>query len=272
MAGIVLRAGAAGRGGFPGGAAVPAVMRAPCRSILCLPYLPGTKQMVVCRDVPRQGRALHRRTGVTVWHARPTAGSSTSTMTAMGWTRRTTSLHLAALALVSALAAGCAGWPGAPDALRISTQELQERLREHVPLQHGIPGIVSVDARVAAVRTLPQSNRLAAKVAFNASGPLLPQTWYGSFDLLFGLRWEPTDQTLRAQQLEVQSLRLPMVMGRSAELLEGAINALARQLAGDLVVHRLGREEAQRLERFGVQPQAITVTPEGLVIGLAREG
>ncbi|TFY96931.1 DUF1439 domain-containing protein [Ramlibacter rhizophilus] len=171
--------------------------------------------------------------------------------------------------LAAAALAGCAGFPGAPTRYRISAAQLEESLRERVPLRHSMGGIVEVTARVDGLRMLPEREQVAAQVKFESSGPLLPQSFHGSFDLLFGLRWEPSDHSLRAHQLELRSLRLPMVVGRSAQLLEAALTAVSRQLIGDVVLHRLSPREVQRLRGWGLRPDTIDVTPDGLELGFA---
>lgn len=179
-------------------------------------------------------------------------------------TRRAMLHRLAGLALAGGLGA-CAGLPGSRE-VRISTAQLEQALQQRMPLRQSLAGIVTLHARVPRLRMLPEQNRIAAEVKFEATGPLLPQAWYGGFDLLFGLQFDPADLSLRARDIELQSLRMPMVMGRSAELLQGALAALANQIAKDVPLHRLDAREAQRLKSFALQPDAIDVTPDGLVL------
>lgn len=183
--------------------------------------------------------------------------------------RRTLLSSFAALPLLCVLA-GCAGGLGAPRSLEVGAAELERRLRERMPLRQSVGGIVDVTANLAGLRLLPDEDRLAAEMKFVSSGPLLPQPWHGSFDLLFGLRYDAGDHSLRAHQLELQSLRLPMVMGRSSQLLQQALNAVSQQLAQEVVLHRFSPDDVQRLESFGLQPQSVNVTPRGLVVGLGR--
>lgn len=182
-------------------------------------------------------------------------------------TRRVALQGLALLAL--AATAGCAGL-GVPRSYHISTEQLEQALRSRTPMRHSLAGIVNLRAQLGEVRPLPQENRLATQVRFDASGPLLPQAWHGSFDLLFGLRFEPSDHSLRAQDLELQALRLPMVMGRSAELLEGALTALAQQMGKDLVLYRLNPRDVERLLSLGLRPEPIQVTPRGLRVEFSK--
>lgn len=184
--------------------------------------------------------------------------------------RRTHLRAWAACALGAALA-GCAGW-GTPRHFNISTERLERKLQERVPLRHSLLGVVNLQARVDRLRTLPEQDRLAAEMRFDASGALLPQPWHGTFDLLFGLQVDPDDYSVRMRDVELTSLRLPMVTGRSAELLQGALGAIAQQFAGDAVLYQLEPRDAQRLRSAGLRPAPIRVTSQGLSIDFVPAG
>lgn len=84
-------------------------------------------------------------------------------------------------------------------------------------------------------------------MAVEATGRALRRSHSGTFDVDFALRYEPSDQTIRAYQLNFQNLR---------------ISAL-RPLASDL----LNAYEPAMADSLGLQPGSITVTDKGLVIG-----
>ena len=53
---------------------------------------------------------------------------------------------------------------------------------------------------------LPERNALNAVLQADLSGPVLKQAYGGHLNLDFALRYEPTDRTLRAHQIKVNSL------------------------------------------------------------------
>ncbi len=180
--------------------------------------------------------------------------------------------HLLRAALAAPLLplAGCALLPQAGDSYLVPLTRLEQSLVGRAPRTYSAAGLVDLQARVQRLRLLPEANRLAAEVSFDAAGPLLPRLMAGTFDLLFALRYEPSDQTLRAHQLQVQSLKLPSLPAGAVGALERAMPALARVALGDdVVLHRLEPRDVQRLAMVGLQPGAITVTPEGLRIAYA---
>ena len=183
--------------------------------------------------------------------------------------RRDLLLRLSAAPLALALSA-CAGMAGALAPWRVSTAQLERGLRDRGPIRHSLAGVLDLSARVDGLRLVPERDRLAAAMKFDTQGPLLPQPWHGSFDLLFGLRYEPSDLSLRAHQLEVSGLRVPRVMGRSAELLQSALNAVSQQFAREVVLHRLNPSDVQWLQSLGLRPGPIDVTADGLVLGFER--
>ena len=188
-------------------------------------------------------------------------------MDAMSLRRRQLLSRLGPLLTLAGLA-GCSGWPGTPRSLQVSTAELERKLRERMPLRQSLAGLLDLNATLQGLRMLPEQDRIAAEMSFSTSGPLLGQAWQGSMELLFGLRYEPTDHSLRAHQLALNSLQLPGLSGRRAELLQTALGTLSRQLADEVVLHRLAPRDLDRLQDLGLRPGAVTVTPQGLELGL----
>jgi hypothetical protein len=100
-----------------------------------------------------------------------------------------------------------------------------------------------------------------------AAGPALRRSYRGSFDVDFALRYEPSDQSIRAHELRVHSFRLPGLPPQTLMLLDAYGQALAEQALLEVVLHRLRPGDLALADTMGLQPGDITVTPEGLVIG-----
>lgn len=166
---------------------------------------------------------------------------------------------------------GCGSLIG-PDEVLISQAQLQGALSRQLP-QHFSAGFLELDARLGRLQLLPQENRLAVGVEFDTSGPLLPRPYTGRFDLVFGVRYEPSDHTLRATQMQARAFELPGAPAGVSNGLERALPLIARVLVGeDLVLHRLSARQGERLARIGRRPDQIRVTPEGLLVSLVSSG
>lgn len=166
---------------------------------------------------------------------------------------------------------GCGTLLG-PDEVLIPRAQLETALARQLP-QHFSAGLFELDARLGRLQLLPQDNRVAVEVGFDTSGPLMPQVYSGRFDLVFGVRYEPSDRSLRATQLQARAFELPGAPAGLASGLERALPVIARILVGDdLVLHRLSASQGERLARIGRRPDQIRVTPEGLLVKLVADG
>ena len=104
-----------------------------------------------------------------------------------------------------------------------------------------------------------------------AAGPALQRAYRGELDLDFELRYEPVDQSIRAHRLRLQSLRMDDLPPRSAALLQRSVTDLAEQQMLEVVLHRLAPRDLALADTMGLQPGAITVTTDGLMVGFVNK-
>jgi hypothetical protein len=180
--------------------------------------------------------------------------------------RRTSLAVLAALALGSA-----AGRASAAGGYRVSARQLQQALSARFPLRYAMPGLLELTLGEPLLHLLPQHNRLGTLLPLAAAGPVLRDSYRGELDLDFGLRYEGADQSIRAHGLRVQSLRVDGLPPRSAAVLQQAATELARQHLPEVVLHRLAPRDLALADTMGLQPGAITVTADGLLVGFVNK-
>jgi len=174
---------------------------------------------------------------------------------------------LMALGLAGTVAA-CAASAGAPT-YRISQAQLQQAVEQRFPLRRPVAGLVDLELRQPQLGLLPERNRLALQLGLGATGPALRQAYAGSFRLEFGLRYQASDRTVRAHDLALGEVQLPGLTAQGRQLLEAALPALARDALGDVAVHQLRPQDLALSDAMGLQPSAITVTPQGLEVGFS---
>ncbi len=149
---------------------------------------------------------------------------------------------------------------------RISGAQLQQAVAQRFPLRFPLGGLVELTVTAPRLRLLPLQNRLAAQVAVDAAGPALRRTYAGGFDMAFALRYEASDTTIRAHQLEVLDVQLPDTPPRTSELLRGTLPAVAQQALGDVVLHRLRPQDLALADALGLEPDTLAVTAEGVTV------
>lgn len=176
-----------------------------------------------------------------------------------------TGVRFALGALCGCLAAQAVGQPRH----MISAGQLQQMLAERFPLRYPVADLFVFDVRTPKLRLLPELNRLAAQLSLQAAGPALRHEYSGSFDVEFGLRYEPSDQSIRAHRLRAHSFQIPGLSPQALRLLDAHAHALAQQALLEVVLHRLEPRELALPEAMGLQPGEITVTADGLLIEFA---
>ena len=149
----------------------------------------------------------------------------------------------------------------------VSAEQLQRVVAERFPLRYPVAGLLVLDVHAPHLRLLPAENRVRAEMALQATGPALQRSHAGTFDVDFALRYEPSDQTIRAYQLKFQNLHINDLQPAASELLNVYGPALAKQSLQEVVLHQLRPQDLVVADGLGMQPGNITVTEKGLVIG-----
>lgn len=150
----------------------------------------------------------------------------------------------------------------------VSPEQLQQVVAQRFPRQYAVSGLLNLEVQAPHLRLLPAQNRISAEMAVEASGPALQRRQPGTFDVDFALRYEASDHTLRAYQLKFQNLRFANLQPQVSVWLNAYGPALATQSLQEVVVHQLSPQDLAMADKLGMQPDSITVTDKGLVIGL----
>ena len=184
------------------------------------------------------------------------------------------------LSLSGALAlAGTRAWAASDSDLespgqarhKVSAQQLQQAVSRRFPLHYPVAGLLDIRVEAPRLRLLPELNRLGTEMVVEAAGPALRRVYTGTFDLDFALRYESADQSIRAHQLRVNSLRFSGLAPGPSELLNAYGPALAEQSLREVVLHQLRPQDLALPAARGLEPGSITVTPQGLVIGFVTK-
>mgnify|MGYP005758286207 CR=1 FL=1 len=160
------------------------------------------------------------------------------------------------------------GRAGPPPGFTISEALLQQSVAQRFPMRYPVPGLLNLDVQVPQIRLLPEQNRLAADMAVLAAGPALNRSHRGSLDVDFALRYEPLDRTVRAHRLRLNRLRFPTLQTDVVDMLNTYVPLIGQQFLQEVVVHQLSPRDLAMADALNMQPDSITVTDEGLRIGL----
>ena len=93
----------------------------------------------------------------------------------------------------------------------------------------------------------------------------MQQLQAGEMDLVFSLRYEPSDQTVRARNPEILDVRWPGAPPEALRALQGMLPRVASDL-GEFVLHRFTQRELALPQTMGFEPQELTVVEDGLLV------
>lgn len=155
-----------------------------------------------------------------------------------------------------------------PPGYTVPEAVLQQSVARRFPLRYPVPGLLNLDVQVPRLRLLPEHNRLAAEMEVLAAGPALNRSHRGNFDLDFALRYEPRDRTIRAHQLRLNRLRFPTLQPGVVDMLNTYAPMIGQQFLQEVVLHQLSPKDLAMADALNMQPGGITVTAQGLRIGL----
>lgn len=173
-----------------------------------------------------------------------------------------------------ALIAAFAGWPamrllaGEPQPRprhKVSAATLFEALSRRFPLRMGVAGLLDVQVSAPRLLLLPARNRIGAALLAQLGGAQLPAGRAGEMDVVFALRYEPSDRTLRAHEAEVLDVRWPGLPPEGMQALRSVLPSMTRQL-GEIVLHQLSPGDLALPDTMGFEPGDIEVADDGVVI------
>ena len=176
-------------------------------------------------------------------------------------------LFLPAAAAVAALLAGCAAILG-PRTVEVTQAQLEQLLARRFPLTRRVLELFDVTVSAPRLRLLPESNRIATDFDVGSTDRLLRSQHTGALGLSFGLRFEPSDNTLRVMQVRVERLQIdgaPALLQREFERIGTLV---AEQSLDDQVIHTLRPQDVEAVQGRGYRPSELRVTPRGLRVTL----
>jgi hypothetical protein len=163
--------------------------------------------------------------------------------------------------------AGCASGLMAPKSVSLSERELADMMARAFPLDRKLLEVVDVHVSAPRLTLLPERNKLAVDLDLNGADRLFGKAFKGRLAFESGLRFEPSDHSLRLAQVRVNELSLDS--GGAAQALTQRLGAaLAEKVLEGHAVHRLSEDRRAQLQKFGVQPGMVRVTSGGLEMAL----
>jgi hypothetical protein len=164
---------------------------------------------------------------------------------------------------------GCALLPPRPRTVDISEARLVELINQQFPFNSRYLELFDVSLASPRVRLIPDENRIGTELGYRLGSFLLGSREYqGRLNLSYGLRFEPSDNTVRLSGVRVEDFEVPGVPSAYAARANRLGALLAENLLKDFVLYRLQPEDLTVSRGWGYQPGLLSVVPGGLRLRL----
>lgn len=152
---------------------------------------------------------------------------------------------------------------------QISAGSLHAMLARRFPLRLGMGAWIELVVSAPQLHLRPSRNQLGATLHAQLGGLQVPQRQEGEVDVVFALRYEAADRSVRAHRMEILALRSPHLPPEQAQLMQQWLPLLARDATGEVVLHRFTPAELALADTMGFEPATIEVLHDGLAIQFA---
>ena len=174
--------------------------------------------------------------------------------------------HWALIATLGSVLSACAGM--APRSVTVPAERLQQAIAQRFPIKQRLAEVIELEVLPPRLSLLPASNRLATDIDLNVADRLLGGRYSGSIALDFGLRFEPSDNTIRMTGARVNRVSLAGVPEPYQTAITRNAPRLAERLLDNRVLHQFSDKDLSLVNGLGLEPGEISVTPQGLNVTL----
>jgi hypothetical protein len=164
--------------------------------------------------------------------------------------------------------AGCVALSPGPRSYTINQAQLLELIAKRFPFNERVAELLDLQALAPRIKLLPDTNRIATEMDLNLSERLLRSAVHGSLSMDYGLRFEPSDNTIRLTGVKVHHLQLTGLPERYGPLVNGLAPFLAERLLNDFSLHQISAKDLDVVNGWGYAPGGFQITPQGLVVSL----
>ena len=170
-------------------------------------------------------------------------------------------LCAAVLALL-ALLSGCAGIM--THDVDISESQLTLLMARQFPMERKVMEVIDLNITNPVLTLIPQANRVGTELDVTAVDRLFGSAAMGHVKLDYGLRFQPSDHTIRMTQVRVRELTLSSGSNELRGAAQRIGGLVAENALENLVLYRMKPAQADEMDRLNLVASPITVTPQGL--------
>jgi hypothetical protein len=182
-------------------------------------------------------------------------------------------VFISTLVFVASSLLGCAALKPQPKTLMVSEAKLQQLIDGQFPFNSKMLEVLDVGVSSPKISFDTLNNRINTSLDLNVAGSgivglLTKREYKGGIDLSYGLRFEPSDNSVRMTDVKVGKLSV----NGAPELMERPISrlgvALAQKLLSEQVLYKVSAQDLEAAKGWGYKPGVFKIAPGGLAITL----
>jgi hypothetical protein len=180
---------------------------------------------------------------------------------------------MSVLAVLFASLVGCAALRPQPKTLSISQERLMQLIGNQFPFNSKMLEVLDVGVSSPKITFDAANNRINTSLDLSVAGSgvvglLTKREYKGGIDLSYGLRFEPSDNSVRMTDVKLNKLNVD----GAPELMERPISrlglALAQKLLSEQVLYKVSDKDMEAAKGWGYKPGAFKIGATGLAITL----
>ena len=177
------------------------------------------------------------------------------------------------IAVVLMSLAGCAILNPGPKSVHVSEAKLQQLIGSEFPYNSRVLDVLDVLLSNPRMKLDAANNRINTGLDLSVTPRgvatlLANKDLKGALEMNYGLRFEPTDNSVRMTDVRVKSLEINGATAQLQSLVNQLGSALAERVFKDYSLYKLSEKDRSATKGWGYKPGAFTVGSDGLKITL----
>ena len=169
--------------------------------------------------------------------------------------------------------AGCAILNPGPKSVHVSEAKLQQLIGSQFPYNSRVLDVLDVLLSNPRMKLDAANNRIHTGLDLsvtprNVAAPLANRDLKGALEMSYGLRFEPTDNSVRMTDVRVKSLQINGASAQLQSLINQLGSVLAERVLKDYSLYKLSDKDLSAAKGWGYKPGAFTVSSDGLYLTL----
>lgn len=150
----------------------------------------------------------------------------------------------------------------------ISETQLGLMVGKLFPLRRQVQGLLEMNLHSPQLRLMPAQNRLGTRLGVSVTEPFLGSTHEGQVELDYGLRFEPSDRSIRMTDVRVGQVQFARLPAGLREALGQAAPRVLEPLLSDYVLHTVTPQQMALVNALGWAVRGLRITEGGLRVEL----